>query len=68
MLFAGQNVVEFSGANFSWSAWAPMTGTPLENFIDESILFTGKPSIVNSFKTKFDDLWLNTTVFVALIS
>jgi phosphatidylserine/phosphatidylglycerophosphate/cardiolipin synthase-like enzyme len=63
MLFAGQNAVEFSGANFSWSAWAPMTGTPLENFIDESIFFTDKPSIVNSFKTKFDDLWLNTDVF-----
>jgi phosphatidylserine/phosphatidylglycerophosphate/cardiolipin synthase-like enzyme len=63
MLFAGQNTVEFSGANYSWNAWAPMTATPLENFIDESIFFTDKPSIVNSFKTKFDDLWLDTTVF-----
>lgn len=63
MLFAGQSTVEFSGANFSWNAWAPMTETPLENFIDESIFFTDKPSIVNSFRTKFDDLWLNTEVF-----
>ena len=63
MMFAGQNTVEFGGANFSWSAWAPMTATPLENFIDESILFTDKPSIVNSFRTKFDDYWTNTEVF-----
>ena len=63
MLFAGQNTVEFSGANFSWNAWGPMTATPLENFIDESIFFTDKPSLVNSFRTKFDDLWLDTHVF-----
>ena len=63
MLFAGQNTVEFSGANFSWNAWAPMTATPLENFIDESIFFTDRPSIVNSFKTKFDDLWTDAAVF-----
>jgi phosphatidylserine/phosphatidylglycerophosphate/cardiolipin synthase-like enzyme len=63
MLFAGQSTVEFSGANFSWSAWGPMTETPLENFIDESIFFTDKPSIVNSFRTKFDDLWIDTKVF-----
>jgi hypothetical protein len=63
MLFAGQNTVEFSGANFSWNAWGPMTSTPLENFIDEAIFFTDKPSIVNSFRTKFDDLWVDTQVF-----
>src|ERR1051326_8243195 len=63
MLFAGQSTVEFSGANFSANAWAPMTATPLENFIDESIFFTDKPSIVNSFRTKFDDLWIDTTVY-----
>ena len=63
MLFAGQNTVEFSGANFSWNAWAPMTSTPLENFIDEAIFFTDKASIVNSFKTKFDDVWTDTQVF-----
>ena len=63
MLFAGQNAVEFSGANFSWNAWGPMTATPLENYVDESILFTDKPSIVNSFRTKFDDLWVSTAVF-----
>ena len=63
MLFAGQNMVEFSGANYSWNAWAPMTPTPLENFIDESIFFTDKPSIVNSFRTKFDDLWVDTAMF-----
>jgi len=63
ILLTGQNTVEFSGANFSSNAWSPMTPTPLENFIDESIFFTDKPSIVNSFRTKFDDLWLDTDVF-----
>ena len=63
MLFAGQNTVEFSGANFSWNAWGPMTATPLENFVDESIFFTDKPSIVDSFRTKFDDLWVSPTAF-----
>jgi phosphatidylserine/phosphatidylglycerophosphate/cardiolipin synthase-like enzyme len=60
MLFAGQNTVEFSGANYSANAWAPMSPTPLENFTDEVILFTDKTSIVNSFRTKFDDLWVDT--------
>jgi len=63
MLFAGQNTVEFSGANFSSDAWSPITATPLENYIDESIFFTDKGSIVNSFKTKVDDLWTDTEVF-----
>ncbi|MDQ3487011.1 MAG: phospholipase D-like domain-containing protein, partial [Acidobacteriota bacterium] len=60
MLFAGQNIVEFSGANYSSDAWLP-AGAPYVNYVDEGILFTSKASVVNSFKTKFDDLWTNTT-------
>jgi phosphatidylserine/phosphatidylglycerophosphate/cardiolipin synthase-like enzyme len=63
MLFAGQGNVEFSGANYSANAWAPMTETPLENFIDEVIFFTDKASIVNTFRTQFDNLWINTTSY-----
>jgi phosphatidylserine/phosphatidylglycerophosphate/cardiolipin synthase-like enzyme len=60
MLFHGQNVVEFSGANYSADAWRPATGTAYENYTDESIYFTSDTSIVNSFRTRFDDQWVDT--------
>jgi hypothetical protein len=62
MLFAGQNIVEFSGANYSADAWTP-AGAPLINYTDEAIFFTGAASIVNSFRTKFDDLLVSTDVY-----
>ena len=62
MLFAGQGIVEFSGANYSSDAWLP-AGAPYLNYVDEGILFTSKPSVVNSFKTRFDDLWTDTTQY-----
>jgi phosphatidylserine/phosphatidylglycerophosphate/cardiolipin synthase-like enzyme len=69
MLFEGQNVVEFSAANYSGDAF--VNGTPYSEYIAEVIYFAdGKPSgrlesqsVINSFKTKFDDLWTNTTRF-----
>lgn len=64
MLFAGQGVVEFSGANYSADAWLPSPGTPpYTNYIDESIFFTGAPAIVDSFRTKYDDLWMTDTAY-----
>jgi len=62
MLFAGQGIVEFSGANFSSDAWV-YAGTPGTNYVDEAIYFTNDSSVVNSFRTKFDDLWTNTTQY-----
>jgi len=62
MLFAGQGVVEFSGANYSANAWRP-AGDPFVNYTDEAIFFTSYPSIVNSFRTKYDDLWTDTTAY-----
>ena len=59
MLFAGQGIVEFSGANFSADAW--VYTTPYVNYVDESAYFTDNASIVHSFMSKFDDLWTNTT-------
>src|SRR5688500_3511472 len=59
MLFASQGLVEFSGANYSTDAWLP-AGAPYTNYVDEGILFTTKASVVNSFKTKFDELWTDT--------
>jgi phosphatidylserine/phosphatidylglycerophosphate/cardiolipin synthase-like enzyme len=58
MIFAGQHVVEFSGANFSPHAFVPTT--PYQEYIDEAIFFTDDPSLVNSFKRRFDDVWTTT--------
>jgi phosphatidylserine/phosphatidylglycerophosphate/cardiolipin synthase-like enzyme len=59
MLFAGQNVVEFSGAIFSPNAFVP--AQPYVNFVDEVIVFSDDPSIVNSFKRRYDDVWTATS-------
>ena len=59
MMFAGQNTVEFGGANYSVWAFAPVQ--PYVNYTDEVTLFTDRPSMVRSFMTKFDDLWVNET-------
>jgi PLD-like domain len=61
MLFAGQRTVEFSGANYSPTAFLPLE--PYRNYIDEAIYFTEDLSIVQSFMRKFDDLWTDTTTF-----
>jgi phosphatidylserine/phosphatidylglycerophosphate/cardiolipin synthase-like enzyme len=62
MLFAGQSTVQFSAANYSAFAFVH-TGEPYTNYIAEAIYFTADPSVVNSFKTKFDDSWVDTTSF-----
>jgi phosphatidylserine/phosphatidylglycerophosphate/cardiolipin synthase-like enzyme len=62
MIFAGQNTVQFGGANYS--AWAFVPVDPYVNYTDEVIYFTEKPSLVQSFMTKFDELWTNTAAFV----
>ncbi len=62
MLFAGQQVVEFSGANFSADAWT-YTGDPYTNYTDESIYFTDDAAVVHSFMTKYDDLWTDTSSY-----
>ncbi len=59
MLFVGQNTVEFSGANYSNVAFA--FGTPYEDYEDEIIFFSDTPSIVDSFKTSYDDKWVATS-------
>ena len=42
MLFAGQNIVEFSGANFSPTAFVPQA--PYDDYEDEAIYFSDDPS------------------------
>ncbi len=61
MIFAGQNTVEFGGANYS--AWAFIPEQPYVNYTDEVIQFTDNSSIVQSFMAKFDDLWTSTQLF-----
>jgi phosphatidylserine/phosphatidylglycerophosphate/cardiolipin synthase-like enzyme len=59
MIFAGQHIVEFSGANFTSPAFVPLT--PYLNYIDEVIYTTDNPALVNSFKRRFDDVWTTTS-------
>ena len=61
MLFHGQNVVQFSGANYSPDAFRPGTTVDYENYVDEAIYFTSDAAVVDSFRTKFDDQWVDTT-------
>jgi hypothetical protein len=61
MLFAGQSTVEFGGANYSPTAFVPED--PYRNYEDETPFFSDDPVVVNSFKTKYDDLWLDTTYY-----
>lgn len=60
-LFASQGQVEFAGANYAPFEMSP--DTPYQNYTDEVVCFTNDPSLVQSFMTKFDDLWTSTTEF-----
>jgi PLD-like domain/FG-GAP-like repeat len=55
MLFAGQQQVEFSGANYSPDAL--VYTVPYANYVDEAIMFSDEPATVHSFMQRFDDLW-----------
>ncbi|HZR23279.1 MAG TPA: BACON domain-containing carbohydrate-binding protein [Vicinamibacterales bacterium] len=59
MLFAGQNTVEFDGANYSPTAF--IYQSQYSDYEDEAIYFADDPDVVNSFKSKYDDLWQDTT-------
>jgi phosphatidylserine/phosphatidylglycerophosphate/cardiolipin synthase-like enzyme len=61
MIFAGQNTVEFGSANYSPDAFVP--STPYSNYVAETVFYTDDPDVVNSFKTKFDDSWTDTSSF-----
>jgi phosphatidylserine/phosphatidylglycerophosphate/cardiolipin synthase-like enzyme len=56
-LFAGQGVVEFSGANFSPSEMIP--AIPYQTYVDEAIYYSDDPKIVNSFRTMYDKWWID---------
>jgi hypothetical protein len=60
-IFVGLNTVEFGSAN-----WTPFELRPASptNFKDETAMFTSDPALVNAFKTRFDQMWAETTNFL----
>jgi phosphatidylserine/phosphatidylglycerophosphate/cardiolipin synthase-like enzyme len=61
MLFAGQNVVEFSGANYSPIAFVPQAA--YSDYEDETIYFSDDPQVVQSFMTEYDNHWVETQYY-----
>src|SRR5205823_4640727 len=59
MLFHGQNVVEFSKANYTPDEFVPIT--PNVNYSDEAVFFTNDDRLTNTFRRRFDDLWVDTS-------
>jgi len=57
MLFHGQNVLQFSKANYTDFAFKPQE--PNVNYADEAIFFTNDSNLTNSFRKRFDDLWVS---------
>ncbi|HUK35377.1 MAG TPA: phospholipase D-like domain-containing protein, partial [Vicinamibacterales bacterium] len=57
-IFVGQNVVEFGSGNFAPTELAPNSST---NYDDDSEMFTDDPTLVGAFRTKFDQIWNDTT-------
>lgn len=60
MLFHGQNMVQFSKANYDVS-FVPIQ--PNVDYFDEAIYFTNDDNLTNSFRRRFDDLWTNTSSY-----
>src|SRR5690349_13880570 len=61
IVFAGQNKVVFTGSNFGDADVAPYV--PYDNYVDGAWYFSDDPSVVNSFKKRYDDLWTDTTLY-----
>lgn len=58
LLLAGQNKVIFSSSNFGDGDVRPYE--PYVNYVDGAWYFSDDPALVNSFKTRYDDIWTNT--------
>jgi hypothetical protein len=61
MLFHKQNVASFSKANFTPDGYVPTV--PGSDWTDEAVYITNDSAITNSFRTRFDDFWTNTSTF-----
>ena len=60
-IFVGQGQLEFAGANYAPYELTP--ADPFINYTDEIVAFSKDPSILQSFMTKFDDMWTSQTEF-----
>jgi hypothetical protein len=63
MIFAHQNTVYFGSANFSPDAFVPEQA--YVNYTDETVYVTTDASVVNSFMTKFDDAWVDSSNYAS---
>jgi phosphatidylserine/phosphatidylglycerophosphate/cardiolipin synthase-like enzyme len=61
MIFAGQNTVQFSAAQYTRAYLIPVQ--PYVNFTQDPLFFSTNTSIVHSFERKFDDAWVDTANF-----
>ena len=61
MFFHGQNMLEFSKANYTGISFTP--STPNVNYFDEAIFFTNDNNLLNSFLKRFEDLWTNNSQY-----
>ena len=61
LLLAGQNKIIFSSSNFGDGDVRPYE--PYVNYVDGAWYFSDDPTLVNSFKTRYDDIWTNTIAY-----
>jgi phosphatidylserine/phosphatidylglycerophosphate/cardiolipin synthase-like enzyme len=61
LLLAGQSKVVFSSSNFGDADVRPYD--PYVNYVDGAWYFSDDQAVVNSFKTRYDDIWTNTTLY-----
>jgi phosphatidylserine/phosphatidylglycerophosphate/cardiolipin synthase-like enzyme len=60
MLFHGQDMLEFSKANYG--PWAFSPAEPNVSYDDEAVFFTDDDRLTNTFRRRFEDLWTDTAV------
>lgn len=60
-IFVGQNLASIGSAN-----WTSFELTPVDavNFKDEAVLLTNDTAMIQALKTKFDQMWVDTTYFL----
>jgi len=61
LIFNGQNVMQWSAANYGDYYFRP--AVPYLDYTDEGIYFTNDPPVLDSFRRKFDDTWVDAAAF-----
>ena len=61
LLLAGQNRIVFSSSNFGDGDVRPYD--PYVNYVDGAWYFSDDSAVVNSFKTRYDDIWTDTAAY-----